>query len=110
MGCLCLSSAVEAAIFPVAIVLMPINSIAAGVWILYMVLMNVMGHAGFELFPKTFVRHWLGRWHNTSVHHNMHHKYYRCNYGLYFNLWDRLMKTNHKSYEQEFEKVASRSA
>jgi sterol desaturase/sphingolipid hydroxylase (fatty acid hydroxylase superfamily) len=35
-----------------------------------------------------------------------------CNYGLYFNIWDRLMRTNHARYEEEYERVcaAPRSA
>ena len=60
-----------------------------------MTFMNVLGHLGFELYPKGFTTHWLGKWNNTSTHHNMHHKYYNCNYGLYFNIWDRIMGTNH---------------
>jgi len=38
----------------------------------------------------------------------MHHRYTKCNYGLYFNFWDRLMGTNHKQYHEMFDEVASR--
>jgi lathosterol oxidase len=38
----------------------------------------------------------------------MHHESMRGNYGLYFNIWDRLMGTNHKDYEQRFREVTSR--
>src|SRR4029077_10168023 len=69
---------------------------------LYMILMNVMGHLGYELFPKSFVRNkWLN-WQNTYTHHNMPHHYSKHNYGLYFNWWDRLMGTNHPRYREEF--------
>ena len=30
----------------------------------------------------------------------MHHRLVKCNYGLYFNFWDRVMKTNHPHYEE----------
>ncbi len=73
-----------------------------------MTAMNVLGHLGFELYPSGSTKHWLGRWNNTSTHHNMHHKYTRCNYGLYFNWWDTLMGTNHARYEEQFEQVAGR--
>jgi sterol desaturase/sphingolipid hydroxylase (fatty acid hydroxylase superfamily) len=33
----------------------------------------------------------------------------RGNYGLYFNVWDRLMGTNHKDYETCFQEVTSRT-
>jgi sterol desaturase/sphingolipid hydroxylase (fatty acid hydroxylase superfamily) len=38
----------------------------------------------------------------------MHHRLTRCNYGLYFNIWDRLMKTNHPEYEKSYDKVIER--
>jgi lathosterol oxidase len=65
---------------------------------------------GFELFPSGFTTNKLTRWHNTSTHHNMHHKYFSCNYSLYFNVWDRLMGTNHAKYEETFEEVCERRA
>ncbi|MEZ0388978.1 MAG: sterol desaturase family protein, partial [Verrucomicrobium sp.] len=37
-----------------------------------------------------------------------HHEYYRGNYGLYFNVWDRLMGTNHEKYEERFAEVTNR--
>jgi sterol desaturase/sphingolipid hydroxylase (fatty acid hydroxylase superfamily) len=70
-----------------------------------MIVMNVMGHLGFEVLPKGFASQRIFRWHNTSVHHNMHHRYFRYNYGLYFNFWDRVMKTNHPDYEEHYDQV-----
>jgi sterol desaturase/sphingolipid hydroxylase (fatty acid hydroxylase superfamily) len=68
----------------------------------------VYGHLGFELYPAGFNKHWLGKWLNTSVSHNMHHHYFRGNYGLYFTLWDRIMGTLSKNYDKEYEEVMSR--
>jgi sterol desaturase/sphingolipid hydroxylase (fatty acid hydroxylase superfamily) len=45
---------------------------------------------------------------NTPTNHVMHHEKLRGNYGLYFNVWDRLMGTNHKDYEKRFEEVVTR--
>jgi len=45
---------------------------------------------------------------NTSTHHNMHHQRSNCNYGLYFNFWDRVMGTNDSRYELEFERIKER--
>lgn len=100
-----LEAFVQAMIFPLAVMLIPIHPLAALIWLLYMTVMNVLGHLGFEVLPAGFVRHWLFRWHNTSVHHNMHHSRVNCNYGLYFNIWDRLMGTNHSNYEAEYDRV-----
>jgi sterol desaturase/sphingolipid hydroxylase (fatty acid hydroxylase superfamily) len=70
--------------------------------------MNVLGHLGFEIFPSGFTTNPLTKLSNTSVHHNMHHKYVNYNFGLYFNFWDKWMGTNHPNYHQEFESVASK--
>lgn len=100
---------IEAGIFPIYILFVPTHPFTAIAWLLYMTGMNVFGHCGFEILPKGFTRHWLSRWHNTSVHHNMHHRYVHCNYGLYYNIWDRIMGTNHVRYDDEFDHVKDRA-
>jgi len=100
-----LEAVVQAIIFPLAAVVIPFHIFVAGLWLLYMTLMNVAGHLGFEILPRGFAKHQVLRWHNTPVHHDMHHRYVDCNYGLYFNVWDRLMGTNHQRYEQEYDCV-----
>ena len=99
----------EVAILPIMVFLMPVHPLAIFAWVMYMTLMNVIGHLGFEIFPRGFTTATLSRWHNTSVHHNMHHRFVRCNYGLYFNIWDNIMGTNHAHYSDEFEKVKNSS-
>ena len=54
------------------------------------------------------LQHPLFKWLNTSTNHNMHHKYVTCNYGLYFNFWDRVMNTNHVKYQATYEEVTAR--
>jgi signal peptidase I len=89
---------VHAIIFPFAAMLLPLHPSIALLWLVYMIAINVWGHLGFELFPAGFRRHWLFRWHNTTTHHDMHHQYLNGNYSLYFNFWDRVMRTNHPDY------------
>ncbi|MBX7182372.1 MAG: sterol desaturase family protein [Bacteroidia bacterium] len=96
----------EAAIIPILLFIMPMHMLAILVFLMYMTMMNVLGHLGYELYPKGFLRHPLGRLNNTSTHHNMHHRLVNCNYGLYFNFWDLLMRTNHEKYQSEFERLA----
>jgi Delta7-sterol 5-desaturase len=100
---------IEAGIIPVIAFVIPVHPVALALFSLYSILMNIMGHLGYELFPKKFASsHWI-KWHNSSTHHNMHHHYGKGNYGLYFNVWDRLMKTNHSKYEEEFIQIAERA-
>lgn len=96
----------EVGILPIMVFLIPLHPLAIITWILFMTFMNVLGHLGFEIFKKGFVKNSITRWSNTSVHHNMHHKYAQYNYGLYFNFWDWAMKTNHPEYIEEFNKIA----
>ena len=76
-------------------------------FLVFMTLYNVYGHLGFEIFPRGFNRHWFFKWFNTSVNHNMHHQYFKGNYGLYFTWWDRLMNTMHREYDTRFDTVTS---
>ncbi len=103
-----LEAIVEAGIVPIMVIMIPSHPLVIVLFLVYMTGMNVLGHLGFELYPKGFTKGRFGRFHNTSTHHNMHHKFYNSNFGLYFNFWDNWMNTNHKSYHETFESVASR--
>ena len=96
---------VEIGIIPLIAFTIPYHPSTMTIFSVYSLLLNVSGHLGYELFPKGFASHKLFKWHNTSTHHNMHHRLVKCNYGLYFNVWDRLMNTNHAHYEQSFDEV-----
>jgi sterol desaturase/sphingolipid hydroxylase (fatty acid hydroxylase superfamily) len=70
--------------------------------------MNVLGHTGFEYHGKNMLKHKIFKWLNTPTHHNMHHQYSRGNFGLYFNIWDKLMQTNDKNYENRYAEIQER--
>lgn len=103
-----LEAFVEIGILPLIAFTLPYHRSALIIFSLYSLILNVSGHLGFELFPKGFASHKLFKWHNTSTHHNMHHRLVKCNYGLYLNFWDRIMGTNHPDYEKSFDAVAER--
>lgn len=99
---------IEAGILLLIVFIMPVHPLAVFIFLLIMTIMNVIGHLGYELYPKYFLKSKWGKWNNTSTHHNMHHRLVHCNYGLYFNFWDRWMKTNHPEYPEHFENVSGR--
>ncbi|MBZ5859017.1 sterol desaturase family protein [Flavihumibacter profundi] len=103
-----LEAIVEAGVVVVFLFIMPIHKLHLGLFFLFMIIYNVYGHLGYELYPKSFSRNRIGRWINTSVNHNQHHQYFKGNYGLYFLFWDRVMGTIRPDYEQFFEEVKSR--
>lgn len=98
---------IESAIIYIFAFVFPVHLIHLLGFLIFMTLYNVYGHLGFEIFPKGFNRHWLFKWFNTSVNHNMHHQYFKGNYSLYFTMWDRLMGTLHQDYDNRFEQVNS---
>lgn len=55
---------------------------------------GVTNHMGWELYPRSWLDGWWGRTMITASHHHLHHRHYRCNYGLYFRFWDRLCGTD----------------
>lgn len=83
----------------------PVHLIHILSFLVFMTIYNVYGHLGFELFPKGANRHWFFKWFNTAVNHNMHHQYFKGNYGLYFTWWDKIMKTTHTEYDNRFEQI-----
>ena len=103
-----LEAIVEAGILPLILFTLPVHPLALIFFSLFMIMFNIMGHLGYELVPERLHQHWLGRWFNTSTHHNMHHQLVKGNYGLYFNVWDTLMGTNHRQYEQRYQEIISR--
>jgi sterol desaturase/sphingolipid hydroxylase (fatty acid hydroxylase superfamily) len=98
----------QAAIFPLAVFLIPQHATAFGVFMVWQMTFNVIGHTGYEYNRPGLMRSWLRFIVNTPTNHAMHHEKIRGNYGLYFNFWDRLMGTNHKDYERRFLEVTTR--
>ena len=69
-----LEGIIEASVlFPIVFII-PFHKSAILAFLFFMMAYNVYGHLGYEIFPKRFNRHWFGRWLNTSVNHNQHHK------------------------------------
>lgn len=101
-----IEAALEIAIVPIMAFIFPIHLATLMFFASFSLVWNIYGHLGYELFPAKIQNHILGQWLNTSTHHNMHHQDGRFNFGLYFNFWDRLMKTNHPAYKATFKQLA----
>ena len=83
-----------AVVIPALVFLIPIHVAMLGLVLLVMTVMGVTNHMGWEMFPRRLVHSALGGWLITASHHQRHHEEYRCNYGLYFRIWDRLCGTD----------------
>jgi sterol desaturase/sphingolipid hydroxylase (fatty acid hydroxylase superfamily) len=100
-----LEAIVEAGVFVVFLFTIPVHKLHLFFFFFFMIVYNVYGHLGYELYPNNFNKNWFGKWINTSVSHNQHHQYFKGNYGLYFTMWDRLMGTLRKDYDSKFNEV-----
>jgi Delta7-sterol 5-desaturase len=96
---------VQAGIAPLVIFTIPIHPAAFAIFMTWQISFNVVGHCGYEIFPKWFLRTPLGYLLNSPTHHALHHEHFRGNFSLYFNVWDRLMGSNCADYEARFEQV-----
>lgn len=104
-----LESVVEAGIVPLLVFVIPINEPAILIFLLLMTIFNVIGHLGYEVFPKWLTSSRLGKYLNTSTNHNMHHRYFTGNYGLYTRIWDELFGTTNPNYLEKLNEVQERA-
>lgn len=103
-----IEAVIEAGIFVLIVFTIPSHRLALLTFLLYMITRNVLGHLGIEFLPKGFLKNrWLN-WHTTTTHHDLHHKHFDHNYGLYFTWWDRWFGTEHPKYRETFGEVTSR--
>lgn len=89
---------------------LPMHVSHVPIFFLFSIIYNIYGHMGWELYPKGFNTTLIGRWVNTAVAHNQHHKYFKGNYGLYTLFWDRVMGTLRTDYDRAFDQVKSKKA
>jgi Delta7-sterol 5-desaturase len=75
------------------VTIFPVHYMVLLLFTVIVLLMNIMGHLGYEFYSKYFFQSWLEKIFTCSTHHNLHHQKTKRNYGYYFTFWDRMMKT-----------------
>ncbi len=83
-----------AVVVPLLALVVPIHVAALLTVLTVMTWNGVINHMGWEIYPRRWVAGWFGRAVITPSHHHLHHRDYRCNYGLYFRFWDRVGGTD----------------
>ena len=96
---------IQIAWLPVIVLFIPLHPFALLTWALWMMIMNVIGHLGFEIFSKNFLNRFIGNILLSSTHHNIHHSKSKSNFGLYFTFWDRIMNTEDENYKSMYKKI-----
>jgi sterol desaturase/sphingolipid hydroxylase (fatty acid hydroxylase superfamily) len=85
------------------ILVLPWHPAAIGMAATLQLLFNVVGHLGYEVYPRGWNRLPVLRWKTPTLHHYMHHQRVGGNYGLYFRWWDRLCGTEFKDFEARYD-------
>lgn len=99
---------IQAGIGPLIVFVIPSHPIAFSAFMLWQITFNVFGHCGYEIFPRWFIRSPLGYVLNSVTHHGQHHEKFKANFGLYFNIWDRVLGSNHPEYEAKIQRNSQR--
>lgn len=86
-----LEAIISIGIIPIVLFLIPYHQWALIIFITFLTAYNAIIHLGFSIPYFT-----LGKYQNTGMDHNLHHQGSLVNYGLYFNIWDRIMGTYQK--------------
>jgi len=81
-------------VVPLLVFAVPIHIGALMVVLTIMTFNGVSNHIDWEIYPRSWVAGWWGRVMITASHHHLHHRHYRCNYGLYFRFWDQVCGTD----------------
>ena len=91
----------EAMAYPLITFLIPIHPFALLIIFTISTAQSTIGHLAHEIYPNNMFGRLIQWIWITPTHHNMHHQLVKCNYGLYFNILDRIFKTNHPDYENK---------
>jgi sterol desaturase/sphingolipid hydroxylase (fatty acid hydroxylase superfamily) len=103
-----LEALVEAGFYVIFIFIIPIHLGAIILWQIIQQGLNVIGHMGYEVYPRGFTKNWFFSWKTASTHHNMHHAKFEGNYGLYFTWWDKWFGTEFEDYHETYDAVHDR--
>ena len=75
----------------------------------FMFYINMWGHTSYEFWHRDLLTHPVLKVLNTPTHHNIHHKFHKGNYSIYYNFWDKVCGTNHPEYEAHYREVKART-
>ncbi|PJZ71195.1 hypothetical protein CH373_01390 [Leptospira perolatii] len=96
---------IQGLIGPILISILPIHPAALGIFLAIQIVRNVLGHSGYEIFPRSFANSGFLRLFQSNTEHDLHHRFTKGNYALYFTWWDRLLSTDRADFLETFRKT-----
>jgi lathosterol oxidase len=95
---------IQAIALPLIILIIPVHPVALIFYLTLMTFSAISNHLGFELLPQGSEKG-VAKWVISGVHHTMHHRSYRTNFGLFYTFCDHLFRTEHINFQQDYRKV-----
>jgi sterol desaturase/sphingolipid hydroxylase (fatty acid hydroxylase superfamily) len=74
-----LEALVQVGTVPLLLFVLPVHPLAVSIFMLWQIAFNVLGHCGYEIFPRGFLQSRVGRLFNSPTHHALHHEKFRAN-------------------------------
>jgi lathosterol oxidase len=90
---------------PIILILIPIHPWFFVFFELLTFALNIIGHSGYEFFPRFFATHASTRMKSCATFHYLHHVNGNTNFSLFLNFWDRVMGTMNPRYETFYQSV-----
>jgi sterol desaturase/sphingolipid hydroxylase (fatty acid hydroxylase superfamily) len=73
-------------------------------------IMGLYLHCGYESAPRWWYKTGITSWFITPMFHDSHHRFFRCSYGGFTTMRDRVFGTVRPTFEQDFDRLRASSA
>ncbi len=94
-----LEGLLQAVFLPAVLLVLPMHYYVIIAVLTLMTFSSVINHLNIEIYPRKS-NNLLSRWVIGATHHSLHHKQFKCNYGLYFTFWDKIKKTESAEFKE----------
>ena len=84
---------------PLALLVVPFHVYVIVFFLYFHSFFGVAIHSGYSMVPVKYP--WMKKYLTVNNHHDKHHEFNRGNFGLYLNLWDKIMKTEYKGKDRD---------
>lgn len=89
----------QAVFLPVLFLIIPIHYFVIIILLVIMSISSVINHLDIDVYPQN-PKNLLKKNIIGAAHHSLHHKYFNCNFGLYFTFWDKIKRTEGTRFEK----------
>lgn len=100
-----IESILQAIIIPLIVLIVPMHLAVLLLILMIMTVSAIINHAGVEIYPASWRANNVMKWIIGSTHHDLHHRRFTKNFGLYFTFWDIWMETESDEFDERWERI-----